>query len=57
MSDTSPMSIYPISSTEIRCMILIPAQTLPSMANGDLVNYLNTVVAPQVCIFSWRTVN
>ncbi|KAH0767136.1 hypothetical protein KY285_003007 [Solanum tuberosum] len=37
MSDTSPMSIYPISSTEIRCMILIPAQTLPSMANGDIV--------------------
>ncbi|PHU10346.1 Squalene epoxidase 3 [Capsicum chinense] len=48
MSDTSPMSIYPISSTEIRCMILIPDQTAPSIANGDMVNYLKTVVAPQV---------
>ncbi|MCD7454581.1 Squalene epoxidase 1 [Datura stramonium] len=49
MSGSSPMTIYPISSSEIRCMVLIPPpQKLPSIANGEMFNFLKTVVAPQV---------
>lgn len=50
MSDPSPVTFYPISSTEIRCLVLIAGQKVPSIANGEMVNYLTNVVAPQVCI-------
>ncbi|KAK4477432.1 hypothetical protein RD792_016653 [Penstemon davidsonii] len=48
LGDPSPILFYPISSTEIRCLVDIPGQKLPSLASGEMANYLKTVVAPQV---------
>ncbi|PIN17663.1 Squalene monooxygenase [Handroanthus impetiginosus] len=48
LADPSPILFYPISSTEIRCLVDVPGQKVPSIANGEMANYLKTVVAPQV---------
>ncbi|URE29752.1 Squalene monooxygenase [Musa troglodytarum] len=40
--------LYSISSTEIRCFVDVPGQKVPSIANGEMENYLKTIVAPQV---------
>nr|GMC95043.1 squalene epoxidase 3-like [Ipomoea batatas] len=48
LADPSPILFYPISSTEIRCLVDIPGQKLPSIANGEMAKYLKSVVAPQV---------
>ncbi|CAI9111229.1 OLC1v1011402C3 [Oldenlandia corymbosa var. corymbosa] len=48
LADPSPILFYPISSTEIRCLVDVPGQKLPSIASGEMANYLKTVVAPQV---------
>ncbi|KAI5418531.1 Squalene epoxidase 1, variant 2, partial [Lathyrus oleraceus] len=48
LGDPSPILFYPISSTEIRCLVDVPSQKLPSVGNGEMANYLKTVVAPQV---------
>ncbi|KAI9076761.1 hypothetical protein K1719_041276 [Acacia pycnantha] len=48
LGDPSPILFYPISSTEIRCLVDVPGQTLPSLATGEMAHYLKTVVAPQV---------
>lgn len=49
LGDPSPILFYPISSVEIRCLVDVPGQkTLPSVGNGEMANYLKTVVAPQV---------
>ncbi|KAL1364985.1 hypothetical protein AAHE18_03G256200 [Arachis hypogaea] len=48
LGDPSPILFYPISSTEIRCLVDVPGQKLPSVGNGDMAHYLKTVVAPQV---------
>nr|AEJ79818.1 squalene epoxidase [Eleutherococcus senticosus]AEJ79819.1 squalene epoxidase [Eleutherococcus senticosus] len=48
LADPSPILFYKISSTEIRCLVDVPGQKVPSISNGDLANYLKTVVAPQV---------
>ncbi|KAL3635348.1 Squalene epoxidase 1 [Castilleja foliolosa] len=48
LGDPSPILLYPISSTEIRCLVDIPGQKVPSIANGEMANYLKTVVAPQI---------
>nr|GME08214.1 squalene monooxygenase-like [Ipomoea batatas] len=47
LADPSPILFYPISSTEIRCLVDIPGQKIPSLATGELANYLKTNVAPQ----------
>ncbi|RDX70242.1 hypothetical protein CR513_50536, partial [Mucuna pruriens] len=47
LGDPSPVLFYPISSTEIRCLVDVPGQKVPSISNGDLANYLKTVIAPQ----------
>ncbi|KAI3736519.1 hypothetical protein L2E82_26332 [Cichorium intybus] len=47
IAEPSPIVFYPISSTEIRCLVDIPGQKVPSVSNGDLSKYLKTVVAPQ----------
>jgi squalene monooxygenase len=39
---------YPISSTEIRCLVDVPGQKVPSISTGEMAQYLKTVVAPQV---------
>ncbi|KAL3721171.1 hypothetical protein ACJRO7_005915 [Eucalyptus globulus] len=48
LADPSPILFYPISSHEIRCLVDVPGQTVPSITNGELAQYLKTVVAPQV---------
>nr|WNO03109.1 squalene epoxidase [Ilex cornuta] len=48
LADPSPILFYRISSTEIRCLVDIPGQKVPSISNGEMANYLKTVVAPQV---------
>ncbi|GMH06336.1 hypothetical protein Nepgr_008176 [Nepenthes gracilis] len=48
LADPSPILFYPISSTEVRCLVDVPGQKLPSIANGEMANYLKNVVAPQV---------
>nr|GLL48189.1 squalene monooxygenase-like [Ipomoea trifida] len=48
LGDPSPILFYPISSTEIRCLVDVPGQKVPSISNGEMAKYLKTVVAPQV---------
>ncbi|KAL0693657.1 hypothetical protein Bca4012_060837 [Brassica carinata] len=48
LADPSPILMYPISSTEVRCLVDVPGQKVPSIANGEMANYLKTVVAPQM---------
>lgn len=48
LADPSPILFYSISSSEIRCLVDVPGQKLPSIANGEMAKYLKTVVAPQV---------
>uniref|UniRef100_A0A5B7BNB0 squalene monooxygenase n=1 Tax=Davidia involucrata TaxID=16924 RepID=A0A5B7BNB0_DAVIN len=48
LADPSPILFYPISSTEIRCLVDVPGQKVPSIANGEMANYLKTMVAPQI---------
>lgn len=50
LADPSPLLFYPISSTEIRCLVDVPGKKVPSISNGEMVKYLKTVVAPQVRI-------
>ncbi|RZR77157.1 hypothetical protein BHM03_00002166 [Ensete ventricosum] len=48
LADPSPILFYPISSNEVRCLVDVPGQKVPSIANGEMASYLKTVVAPQV---------
>ncbi|KAL0318254.1 UNVERIFIED_CONTAM: Squalene monooxygenase SE1 [Sesamum calycinum] len=48
LADPSPILFYPISRTEVRCLVDVPGQKVPSISNGEMSKYLKTVVAPQV---------
>ncbi|KAA8536318.1 hypothetical protein F0562_028796 [Nyssa sinensis] len=48
LADPSPILFYPISSTEIRCLVDVPGQKVPSISNGEMAHYLKTKVAPQI---------
>ncbi|XP_034227369.1 squalene monooxygenase SE1-like isoform X2 [Prunus dulcis] len=48
LADPSPILFYPISSTEIRCLVDVPGQKVPSISGGEMAHYLKTKVAPQV---------
>ncbi|KAL8172071.1 hypothetical protein V2J09_023875 [Rumex salicifolius] len=48
LGDPSPVLFYQISSTEVRCLVDVPGQKIPSVSNGEMANYLKTVVAPQI---------
>ncbi|KAK7351251.1 hypothetical protein VNO77_10559 [Canavalia gladiata] len=48
LGDPSPVLFYPISSTEVRCLVDVPGQKVPSISNGEMAKYLKTVVAPQI---------
>ncbi|KAF7801519.1 squalene monooxygenase-like [Senna tora] len=48
LGDPSPILFYPISSNEIRCLVDVPGQKVPSIASGEMAKYLKSVVAPQV---------
>ncbi|XP_057990394.1 squalene monooxygenase SE1-like [Hevea brasiliensis] len=43
----SPILFYRISGSKFRCLVDILGQKLPSISNGEMANYLKTVVAPQ----------
>ncbi|KAL6216744.1 hypothetical protein ACLB2K_009963 [Fragaria x ananassa] len=48
LADPSPILFYQISSTEVRCLVDVPGQKVPSISNGEMAKYLKTVVAPQI---------
>nr|AFO53557.1 squalene epoxidase [Huperzia serrata] len=48
LADPSPLLFYPISSTEVRCLVDIPGENIPSGNNGQLTKYLRTVIADQL---------
>ncbi|XP_054794751.1 squalene monooxygenase SE1-like [Prosopis cineraria] len=48
LADPSPILFYPISRTEIRCLVDVPGQKVPSISNGEMTRYLKTMVAPQI---------
>ncbi|KAK6254052.1 hypothetical protein QUC31_015772 [Theobroma cacao] len=48
LEDPSPILFYPISSTEIRCLVDVPSQKLPSVSGGEMALFLKTVIAPQI---------
>lgn len=57
LGDPSPILFYPISSSEVRCLVDIPGQKVPSISNGDMAKYLKTTVAPQVTNNSLSYIN
>ncbi|KAL8482090.1 hypothetical protein ACS0TY_028294 [Phlomoides rotata] len=48
LADPSPILFYPISSTEIRCLVDVPGEKVPSISKGEMAKYLKTVIAPQI---------
>ncbi|KAI5056231.1 hypothetical protein GOP47_0028049, partial [Adiantum capillus-veneris] len=48
LADPSPILLYPISSTEVRCLVDIPGEKVPSIVSGEMASYLKSVVMPQV---------
>ncbi|KAL2317873.1 hypothetical protein Fmac_031749 [Flemingia macrophylla] len=48
LGDPSPILFYPISSTEVRCLVDVPGQKVPSISNGEMEKYLKSTVAPQI---------
>ncbi|KAH9625433.1 hypothetical protein KSS87_023300 [Heliosperma pusillum] len=48
LGDPSPILFYRISSTEVRCLVDIPGEKVPSISNGQMASYLKTFVAPQI---------
>ncbi|KAL9173735.1 hypothetical protein ABFS82_02G007900 [Erythranthe guttata] len=48
LANPSPVLFYPVSSTEVRCLVDIPGQKIPSISNGDMAKYLIAKVAPQL---------
>ena len=48
LADPSPVLFYPISPTEVRCLVDYPGEKLPAVSTGHLHDYLLTTVAPQV---------
>ncbi|XP_057432465.1 squalene monooxygenase SE1-like isoform X2 [Lotus japonicus] len=48
LADPSPILFYPISSTEIRCLVDIPGHKVHPISNGEMADYLKTMVTPQI---------
>ncbi|KAK8516599.1 hypothetical protein V6N12_049322 [Hibiscus sabdariffa] len=48
LAEPSPILFYPISSTEIRCLVDMPSRNVPSVSDGALAHYLKSLVAPNV---------
>lgn len=48
LAKPSPVLFYPISSTEVRCLVDYPGPSLPSASSGELQRYLLDRIAPQV---------
>ncbi|KAL8553003.1 hypothetical protein ACS0TY_001615 [Phlomoides rotata] len=48
LANPSPVLFYPVSSTEVRCLVDIPGSKMPSISNGDMAKYLISEMAPQL---------
>lgn len=49
LGDPSPVLFYPISSTEVRCLVDIPSSVkMPSVAKGEMAKYVLEKIVPQV---------
>lgn len=48
LADPSPILFYPISSTEVRCLVDYPGPKLPSATTGALQAHLLQTMAPQL---------
>ena len=48
IADPTPIVFYPISSTELRCLVDVPGQKVPSITNSEMAKHLKNMVAPQV---------
>jgi len=48
LADPAPVLCYPISSTEVRCLIDVPGRNLPSISTGAMAEYLLEKMAPQM---------
>ncbi|CAH2044274.1 unnamed protein product [Thlaspi arvense] len=48
MAKPSYVMLYQISSTDVRCVMEIFPGNIPSIANGEMVDYLKNTMAPQV---------
>ncbi|KAK9863645.1 hypothetical protein WJX84_003359 [Apatococcus fuscideae] len=48
LGEPSPILFYPISSTQVRCLVDVPGEKLPQQGDGSLASYLLETVAPQV---------
>lgn len=48
MTNPSPVLLYPISSTDVRCLVDYPGKKLPNIANGEMKQYLLEHVMPQL---------
>jgi squalene monooxygenase len=51
LTDRAPVLFYPISSSEVRCLVDVPGGKLPLDANGrqmDLRTYMEQVIGPQI---------
>ncbi|KAG6517465.1 hypothetical protein ZIOFF_020857 [Zingiber officinale] len=48
LGDPSIILFYPISSTEVHCLADVPGNKIPSVAIGEMTNFLKTAMAPQV---------
>ncbi|GBG66439.1 hypothetical protein CBR_g61482 [Chara braunii] len=44
----SPILFYPISSTEVRCLVDVPGTKVPSIHTGEMAEHLKTQVLPQL---------
>ncbi|PPD86352.1 hypothetical protein GOBAR_DD16709 [Gossypium barbadense] len=47
LAHPSAIVFYQISSTEVRCMVNVPSENVPSVSNGEMACYLKTQVAPK----------
>jgi squalene monooxygenase len=48
LAEPSPVLFYPISSSEVRCLVDYPGEKLPPMTSGALHHYLLEKIAPQI---------
>lgn len=48
LANPAPLLFYPISGSEVRCLVDVPGPRLPSPSKGDLERYLRRRVAPQI---------
>jgi squalene monooxygenase len=46
LGDPSPVLLYPIGPGEVRVLVDVPGDKLPSSSDGELTAYLTETVAP-----------